>query len=148
MEQSKDGHDIVPKKSFFESLKEKFFSFDLYAQPLNLTYDTKTSFKTTYGLIFSLLTFAICAFLIIDNVVFFQPKNMCYYSQMDDNVISTYNLDTVNEFFMFYAIFDKGANKYMNPLEKKEWFTVALKVNSKSITSDGQVSFFQKTDTE
>jgi hypothetical protein len=110
MEAPIDENDILNKKpkKIIDKIKEKILAFDIYAQPLNLTYQKKSSFKSSYGIFFSFLTLLFCVIIIVDSVVFYKPKNTCQYSQIDDSVQTNYEINLENQFFLFFAVFDKS----------------------------------------
>jgi hypothetical protein len=123
------------KKSFFQKLVNKLLEFDIYSQPLNLTYKKRAHFKTGYGIFFSLITFGMCIVIIVDSLVFHKPKNTCQFKDIDDTVVDNYQINLNSELFMFYAVFDKEKNQYINPTQKN-MFTAKLRMFSYDIVDN------------
>lgn len=123
------------KKTFFQKLVTKLLEFDIYSQPLNLTYKKRSHFKTGYGIFFSLITFVMCIVIIVDSLVFHKPKNTCQFKDVDDTVIDNYKIDLKSELFMFFAVFDKEKNQYINP-NQKNMFTAKLRMYSYNIVDN------------
>lgn len=115
MENNIDIEDepIKPKTSLTKNILNRILSFDIYSQPLNLTYKSKTYFKTPYGIFFSLLTIAIFTLIIVENVIFFRPNKSCQYKQMEESIFSLYKIDLNTEFFLIYSIYNKETVLYL-----------------------------------
>ena len=91
-------------KKLKEKGKEKILNFDIYSQPINLTYKQNINFITSYGIIFSILTIFITIIIMLD--VFFSEDNLISrYTKIDHTYNSNLKIDLVNELFIFFSIY-------------------------------------------
>jgi hypothetical protein len=87
-----------------ERVKKKVLNFDLYAQPMNLTYKKNINFITSYGIIFSILTIFFTIMIMLD--VFFSDDNLISrYTKIDHTYNSNLKIDLVNELFVFFSVY-------------------------------------------
>lgn len=104
------------KKTSVEKFLDKLLELDIYAEPMNLTYQKKSDYKSNYGAMFSIFTIILFSIILVDNVVFYKPKHSCQYSQAAYLKTPNYTINLVEDFFLFFAVFNRSnvINSYLN----------------------------------
>jgi hypothetical protein len=88
------------------TLLQKLQTFDMYAQPVNFVYNSKSKFSSNYGAFFSFLTIIFSIFVIIDNVIFFQSTTSCQFNKIEDRSQKAMTIDLYSQFLIFFATYD------------------------------------------
>ena len=129
-------------KILYKRIYEEVFKLDLYSQPLSLTYQGKTNFSTSYGMIMTFITMFLILFVIIDTLFYGQafvkyefssatpssltiqfPDQMAFYFYFENNKTNLVDIFDIK----FYTLnYNQSGNNYNGPYKLNNDFGQSL----------------------
>ena len=90
-------------KMLYRRLYDEVFQLDLYSQPLSLTYQGKTNYSTTYGIVMTIITFCLILFVIVDTLVYGESSYLFDYKE-PVNASTSFSIDFSKDISIFIAL--------------------------------------------